>query len=346
MRENDINLSVVSKYRGELFGISIVSIIIFHYFNDVEKFRQHDALFWIAKISNYMFGSIGVEVFLFLSGVGLYYSMCNNPDIKTFYIKRLKRVVIPYLFFGMAYWFIRDFVIYPKSFLRYVLDVLLVSFWTSGNKVFWYIAFILVAYMLFPFVFRLMNREINGKDASGVVCYSLCLAVVAFCAVISLLAQGYYENTEIAFARFPIILLGCRYGKKIHDKKPFGIEENLLAALGMMLVMTRMLIQYRVIDIDFNIPRRVTAFFFSVSLIFMLCFLLEKLRSQKFNQAMTTVGSYSLELFMTHVGVRSILLNCGFKLHRIIYFVSYILLSVVLSLILRLLSQKTLKLIK
>ena len=34
-----MNLSVVSKYRGELFGISIVSIIIFHYFNDVEKIQ-------------------------------------------------------------------------------------------------------------------------------------------------------------------------------------------------------------------------------------------------------------------------------------------------------------------
>ena len=61
-----VPLSILSTYRTELFGLSIIWIMMYHsYLCEISP----PVLFrWIAL------GSTGVEIFLFLSGIGLYYS--------------------------------------------------------------------------------------------------------------------------------------------------------------------------------------------------------------------------------------------------------------------------------
>lgn len=346
MKTNNRNLSIISEYRGALFGLSIISIIVFHYFNDVIQWRRHDALYKTAILYHDIFGSVGVEIFLFLSGVGLYYSMCGNPSIKAFYAKRFKRVMIPYLFFGVVYWFIRDVILYSEGLFHFAADLSLVTFWISGTRVFWYIAFILIAYILFPFLFKIINGKINGKDESGMVCILLVLGWTALCCFIHHVSPDYYEKIEIALCRFPIFIAGCGYGKKIRNREKFGLSENILTVFGLILITLKMLCKSHLVDVEFFIPKRFLPFFFSISLIFILCYLLEMLNSSKLNRALSFVGSYSLELFMTHVGIRSILLNAGFRTHRIIMFTAYMLLSVMLSVVIRRVSKKTINLIK
>ena len=142
MRNNSGSLSVISQYRGALFGLSIVSIALFHFCNDVIKWRKHDAVYRMAEVYYDLFGSIGVEIFLFLSGVGLYYSLSKHPDIKSFYRRRLKRVLIPYLIWGLFYWFVRDFLITGEGIAQYFYDYSLLSFWCEGKLSFWFIAFV------------------------------------------------------------------------------------------------------------------------------------------------------------------------------------------------------------
>ena len=59
--------SDISKYRNELFGLSIISIIIFHYFEEVNVAGNAGGLLSIlTKLYYAALGSVGVDVFLFL----------------------------------------------------------------------------------------------------------------------------------------------------------------------------------------------------------------------------------------------------------------------------------------
>lgn len=132
----------ISKYRGELFGLSIISIIVFHYFEGVANaIYTGRFLKLVAFVYNGIIGSTGVDVFLFLSGFGIYYSLSKKPTIIAFYAKRLRRVAFPYLIVGGIFWTIKDLIIENQSIIEFVYDYSLLSFWGEGTRAFWYISF-------------------------------------------------------------------------------------------------------------------------------------------------------------------------------------------------------------
>ena len=88
------NNSVLSQYRGALMGISIILIIVFHFTDDCHYYSYHFSG-WISFFWRYI-SSSSVDAFLFFSGLGLYYSMKKRSDVRSFYIRRLKRILIPY----------------------------------------------------------------------------------------------------------------------------------------------------------------------------------------------------------------------------------------------------------
>src|SRR3712207_8348584 len=68
MRIKDIELSNISKYRGELMGAAMLFIILFHV-----SLPRYDMFFGLRRM-----GNIGVDIFLFLSGIGLWFSWTKN----------------------------------------------------------------------------------------------------------------------------------------------------------------------------------------------------------------------------------------------------------------------------
>lgn len=82
-----MNWGTISKYRNELFGVAIISIITLHHFEDVGG----------GKLYLNFIGAIGVDIFMFLSGMGLCFSMKKNSNIKDFYIRRIRRILPTYL---------------------------------------------------------------------------------------------------------------------------------------------------------------------------------------------------------------------------------------------------------
>ena len=77
-----IELSDISRYRGELMGLAMLFVMLFHV--------------WMPK-SNPMYGfvrcgNVGVDIFLLLSGVGLWFSWTKNPSLKHFFLRRYLRV--------------------------------------------------------------------------------------------------------------------------------------------------------------------------------------------------------------------------------------------------------------
>lgn len=68
---SNFELDAISKYRMELMGVSTIFILICHAAGN-NVFMPKWLMYMVAQ------GAIGVDLFLFLSGMGLYYSLLNH----------------------------------------------------------------------------------------------------------------------------------------------------------------------------------------------------------------------------------------------------------------------------
>ena len=146
-------------------GASILSIMIFHYGESVDlaiksgqwSSDQMNIFTTLLAFLGRGMGSIGVEVFLFLSGIGLYYSFSKNESLKEFYKKRCLRVLIPYFVFAIVFLILKDIIVLDKSFQYYLFDLFGIQFIRKGERLFWYIYLILVLYVAYPLLYKLFN---------------------------------------------------------------------------------------------------------------------------------------------------------------------------------------------
>ena len=79
----------LSRYRGELMGVAMLVVMLFHVGGN-----RHETI-WLCMGRC---GNVGVDMFLFLSGIGLWYSLSSRPwggvrsRLSTFYRRRLLRI--------------------------------------------------------------------------------------------------------------------------------------------------------------------------------------------------------------------------------------------------------------
>lgn len=330
---NKIGLSLVSKYRNEIFGLSIISIIIFHFCESVllSEGSAGNCAYKFSSIYNQIISSSGVEIFLFLSGMGLFYSMKKNDNVSLFYSKRFKRVLIPYLIFGLIYWVINDFVIFNFDFVQFIKDFLLITIWTNGVRRFWFIGFILILYIVFPIFFKILNTTVKNR---GLIFVLLLTVTVTACELTKRLVPEVYNNIELAICRVPIFLFGVYYGGKIYNNEPFGILEKILIPLGLIVRIITFTIRNGWLPIDISWNLRYEVCIFSVSLVFVAAIILAKIDSAGLNKALSAIGAYSFELYMTHVAIRNIMNVTGYPTYVITNYLICIGISVVLSLLL------------
>ena len=90
----------LSRYRTVLMGLQIILIICFHFAVDGYYVRDSRIIYLFYKYIR----SSGVDMFLLLSGVGLYFSWKKTPVIRTFYLKRYTRILIPYFLVAIPAW--------------------------------------------------------------------------------------------------------------------------------------------------------------------------------------------------------------------------------------------------
>ena len=79
-----MNVNIISKYRSQLMGIAIVLVALFH----SNIVRANNVLDYLC-----FSGDIGVDMFFFLSGFGMFYAYLKKPTVQGFYWKRLVRIV-------------------------------------------------------------------------------------------------------------------------------------------------------------------------------------------------------------------------------------------------------------
>ncbi|WP_455163594.1 acyltransferase family protein, partial [Slackia exigua] len=102
-------LDIVSTYRAPLYGFAILWIVIYHATIDNVDFSFGiEQLLWFKGIME--LGNAGVDIFLFLSGVCLFFSYAKKPTLHDFMKKRAVRLIVPLVVIDYGYWIIRCLV--------------------------------------------------------------------------------------------------------------------------------------------------------------------------------------------------------------------------------------------
>lgn len=141
-----LTYGLLSKYKTELMGIAAASVLITHA-SDTIIVDNMPYVFKIMSKMGTLFGS-QMYMFFFLSGMGSWFSYEKNGDAFTYWKNRIKRTIVPYLLLSTIAYAMLDLWL-KRDCISFILDLTCVSFYTSHMGA-WYVAVILVLYLLYP----------------------------------------------------------------------------------------------------------------------------------------------------------------------------------------------------
>ena len=201
----NFGFSVLSKFRQELMGIAILGVCLLHAFDwaGIGDSVISKAISPFARIAF-------TDGFLFLSGFGLYYSFTKNGDLRKFYIKRVNRVLLPYMIMGLPF-FLLSLITGCISVPTFLLKITSLCFWFLGNDGMWYISMSVALYFLFPVVYRFLF--IRQKE---LVVLTKTLLIVITCVAVNFvlyaLAPHYFSMVQIGTTKATMFFIGMLFG--------------------------------------------------------------------------------------------------------------------------------------
>lgn len=275
-------------------GIACLWVMLHHNYFDWPTFAYP-----LKRLGN--FGNVGVDIFLLVSGIGLFYAWQKKPPLKTFYIRRIVRVLIPYLLIAVPFWIWRDLYLNQGSF---ILDVTQLSLPLKGVIKTWYIPAILVFYLCYPLVCKaLETKQIFRISVNRhTMTVLLCAGIIFSCFLLRHFAQTFYKNCEIALTRSVVFVVGCDLGKTVYEKQPVRQEMVLGSLLTIVL--------YFILRQTASLPAiwlRFSYVPFAITLCICAAWVLMKLDGCTWlHRFLRFFGERSLEIYLSHVLLRDV----------------------------------------
>lgn len=276
----------LSLYRQEMYGISILWIMLFHFDGQYPL--------WAKTVLGY--GNMGVELFLFASGFSLYFTMQKKPTLSEYYSRRLLRALLPVFVINSWRW-LYLFVKGRIGVSRLLSCWTCLNFWISGQQQIWFISFLLLVYLLYPYIYSFLYERKGGPWLRDLL---LMLASVVLVLVIWKQAPAYYDKTEIALTRFPIFILGCAFGRTVKEKRTTRNGGWMLLGLGCVLVASFFLLNLKLRQ---GMLRRYFYLIpgFALSVLLPAFFAWMRSKWEKSGRVLRWLGARSLELYLLHI---------------------------------------------
>ena len=133
----------ISTYRSELMGWSILWIMMLHF-----TFNQICILGFVAQ-----YGFAGVDIFMMVSGLGLFFSIDKDSDIIRYYRRRFFRIFPTYYILGIF----ASLFLFQDTVLSYLFRCSTIGFWINGPYWEWYVPSIVSLYIIAPFLKRMID---------------------------------------------------------------------------------------------------------------------------------------------------------------------------------------------
>lgn len=318
----------LSGIRGQIYGWSILSIILFHFAEGlVSSDTANNGLRALAVAYNAIVGSIGVDVFVILSGFGIYHSLSRSSDLGRYYHRRAVRVLLPYAIVGTLFWLVKDLLVLGLPLSSFPKDLFFVSFVTNGVRTVWYVPFIMLMYAIAPLVYRVMKR--------GCPALLLVAAWLVVCLGLSMIKPKFFDCVEIALTRVSAFLLGMGCGK---------LAEKGEEVPGWLVAVTLLALPLRLIASPLGRPMERTAnVLYAGFIIVLIVFAYRLVDVERMSGALRgffdRAGACSYELYLTHVLIRNLLGTIGADLTNPFVYAGIVATSIPLALLLQKLQQ-------
>ena len=286
-------MKAILHYKKALMGFATIWVLFLHYYDQLYSEIHLPVITQIASI-----GYVGVEIFLFLSGAGLYYSLSHNSDLKSFYVKRIVRTVLPWLIISFPYWILKTIIADQESWGVFLLNLTGISFWTNNIHTVWYCAFVVVLYAFYPIVFRIQSKKYSVWPIMAIV--------LVFNFSLFILNPVYYRTIEVALTRIPIFLLGSYYAEQIMK------ERSLKFFYGYGVTCTVLYLLSFCIKLEPDLERLCRRYFAGgFVVVVMLLAVTAWEQSSNEHKILDFFGDISLEIYLISVLLRNIITRLG-----------------------------------
>lgn len=224
----NLNYDSFSLHRRLIMGVAAILILACH----IASYSTLPKNIFTSLIYDL---NIGVEIFLIMSGIGLYFSLSNKKyRFGDYYLKRILNVYCIYLIITLPDVIYQDLILSSTNIKQVLFDLTGISFWLGETKEGWYVHFAMALYLIYPVIFKIIKWAEEKKALLPITALS-CAAVIAFCFVSDKKLPDFYSTYEIAIARIPAFLVGCCLGSLVYNKKPITKKMYFAAALGIII---------------------------------------------------------------------------------------------------------------
>lgn len=272
MKPMSYNLGWVSKYRSALMGLATLGILMCH-----APANGVDLPFHLNSVLG--LGQMGVMIFFFVSGLGLYYSTRRMEHsisgIAAWYRKRFVRLFVPYLIIYAPALYLSMSNGTSLNWGGYLLNLSTISYWIDKTGC-WFVDILLPIYLLTPLWNRLLEK----------VVYPIIPTMLVFAAM--MYVDNFYAS---AFHQASFFFIGFWLGRYVRQGVCISMKE--MVPIGGFFVL--LLVGYYVFGIGELLPIIV------MPCMFIGCLVLEKTGSSSLIRFLNFFGAISLESYLLNV---------------------------------------------
>lgn len=278
-----------NQNRSLMMGVAMLMVMI----------RHHQSLVDFGKTGNQIatYGQWGVDIFIFLSGYGIFHSL-NKEDlsflsVRHFYQRRIGRIFPASLLFG---WFL---LLVSPEFIPH--DALVLSMFGLDK---WYIRTILLLYLVSPLLFLLVKSSCRMLWALIVLIGSVAYGVAMCRASFECLNPGehfhLFMTVVVTILKFPAFMLGMLVYCFLRQERKISLMSlgaGVMAAACLLVIMGFAATKSSSVAYCCN---NFLLAFLALPLFGVVNFLFTRLLPVRLKDALMWVGCYSLEIYMVH----------------------------------------------
>lgn len=260
-------------------GLAIFWIFFYHTGIDIPGLRELFALGWM-----------GVDIFFFVSGYGLCASLTKRSSTKSFYIRRINRI-IPTWWLILAVMAIVGTIAslkgFPKSASDYFYWFTGLGWWTGNCNFEWYIPTLIIFYILAPLFSRMSKKY---------------LAISIGITIIAAVMLGYFhlfQHVYMSYSRIPIYITGFLLYKIHAQRASIPLKKVIYISVpGAIIFLLGMYV--RLSDLTWGLTiARVSIPLFIVPMLWLISLLIKKCKPLE--SVLSFLGLISLEIYLLHI---------------------------------------------
>ena len=288
MKIPDIELGNISRFRAEQMGAAMLFVILFHVALD-----RGDPFYGLRRC-----GNVGVDIFLFLSGVGLWFSWVKTPDVLRFYRRRLLRIVPTWLVVATAF-YLPDYLgarRFSRSLVDLIGDITLNwDFWLHDELNFWYIPATMMLYLFAPGYMELIKRHPIYRW--------LPVVMIMWCILVQYVTPIHHAvgHLEIFWSRVPIFFIGINMGEMVRQRQSLdGTSIWMIWIMFLMTLTSSIFLEQERHGMFPLFLERMLYIPLTITSILLLNRIFRR-TPQWFNRGFIFVGALSLEAYLIHI---------------------------------------------